>query len=128
MCFDIMYRFRLTSRSATRSPGEARRDSEVISSHRRLAHGRGEEAGTGRLARGLSILARQLRLDRLVLTASAVGIAVKDRLGLAPAVTLVERWRGRLAELPLGLLSKQRIQTTQGSTRWPARQSRSMYM
>ena len=116
MCFDIMYRFRLTSRSATRSPGAARSDSEVISSHRRLAHGRGEEAGTGRLARVSSSLVEQLVLDRLVLTAGAEGIAMKDRLGLAPALTLVERWRGRLAELPLGPLPKRSLkERTQGS-------------
>ena len=102
----ITYRFRLTSRSATRRPGADRSDSEVISSHRRLADGRGEEAGTGRLARVASTLAAQLVVDRLVLTAGAEGIAKKDRLGHATTVT----------ELPLGLLSKQRIQTTQGST------------
>ena len=81
----------MTSRSATRRPEADRSDSEVISSHRRLADGRGEEAGTGRLARVSSSLAAQLVLDRLVLTAGAVGIARKDLLGRAPlALTLVE--------------------------------------
>ena len=44
-------RFRLTSRSATRMPMTDRGDYELISSHRRLADGRGGEADAGRLAR-----------------------------------------------------------------------------